>query len=341
MTKKVTCLFLGSGASYALAGVPIQGEFLRSVLAPERTQWIDECEEVNHRITVNGHPISSWMMNIEDVELAMSHLHNMAYYEELPKDSLPPSNRRHAVRAIINLRTAIAEHLHRRKMDLEQRICVQFVDWLSQLSTDTSSLLILSTNYDLVLEKLLSNPQRYHYPELTTASNNGPKTIQLYKLHGSINWLEARWFDDNEIRSHPKPQVVIHDNLLSIAEKQGDWAYLFQSRDLYSPVLVTFFYQKEVWLAHGRWENLFQKHWDSARETLENGLSKIYFIGYSLPPADHYMLTWLLSILNSTKPDITIVRKGADKPTTLEKALKPFRPKVYECGFEDFLDGHV
>jgi hypothetical protein len=343
MTKPVTCLFLGSGASYALAGIPLQRAFLRAILTKgkNRRSWIDSCEDRDFRMNVGGRPLSSWMFNVEDVELCMSHLHNVAYPRPLgPNETLKRGDvRRHPIRALINFRTAIADFLLRQDVK-RGRVQQQFHAWLEALGETGNDLVIVTTNYDLVLERLLG-PESYYYPHLRLMSPvKRVGAVRLYKLHGSVNWLERRRFQGSQIKSYKPPRVEIYNTRLGVKPK--NWGYLFERKgQFYSPALITFFYQKEAWLAHGRWKNLFQKHWDSARNTLEAGLSEIYFIGYSLPPADHYMLTWLLSILNKTKPEITIVRKGADKPTTLEKALKPFNSKVYECGLEGFLDGHV
>jgi hypothetical protein len=344
MTKQVTCLFLGSGASDALARIPMQRAFLRAVLTKgkNRRPWIDSCEDEGFRMNVGGRSLSSWMFNVEDVELCMSHLHNVAYPRRLrPNEKLKRSDgRRHPIRALINFRTAIADFLLRRHVK-QRRVQQQFHKWLKALGETGNDLVIVTTNYDLVLERLL-RPESYYYPHLRLVppSTKRAGAVRFYKLHGSVNWLERRRFHGSQIKSYKPPKVEICNTRLGV--KPRNWGHLFERKGrFYSPILIAFFYQKEAWLAHGRWKNLFRKHWNSAENVLTNGLSKIYFIGYSLPPADHYMLTWLLSILNKTKPDITIVRKGADKPTTLEKALKPFNPKVYECGLEGFLDGHV
>lgn len=127
--KTVTCLFLGSGASYALAGIPIQRDFLCSLLTEERSKWIDECDEP--RMTIGGAKLSEWMLEVGDIELCMSHLHNMAYSKPLPKGLLPEGDQRYCVRAIINLRAAIADYL--RKFEPKPDIGIKFKDWLSKL----------------------------------------------------------------------------------------------------------------------------------------------------------------------------------------------------------------
>lgn len=346
MTKRITCIFLGSGASYALAGIPLQNQFLCSVLNEERAEWIDHCG-VDREIKIGNRRLSSWMLDVSDVELCMSYLHNRADYA----DSSPSESKRNARRAIVNMRVAIVDYL--RNFRPRRDIRIKFLKWFKKLHDESCSIVIITTNYDLILEKLLlSSKYKYHYPEIS----NKQEGVPIYKLHGSVNWLEKLWFERKELKHSQTrlPVVFPARRLLPKPGKgnNGQWAYLFrwkqymeneQTHITYGPILVPFFYQKEHWVGEsGGWNCIFPGHWQNAeRLLLEKNPDQFYFLGYSLPPADHYMLTWLLSILNSTKPDITIVRKGTDKPTTLEKALKPFRPKVYECGLENFLDDHT
>lgn len=354
MTKEVTCLFLGSGASYALNDIPVQRDFLCSLLSEKRSQWIDDCG-----MKINGVPLSSWMIEVGDIEMAMSCLHDTAYSNPLPKKGKPPRRQRNAIRAIVNVRTAIADYLnHKQKQigqhankSIKRRFC-KFINGIRK----KSDLVVLFTNYDLVFERLFSNPAKeYHYPDIpiTSNSNNERKPISLYKLHGSMNWLEERWWANGGLNSRTdisqKPKVYVGDSLLPTPEKIGNWAYLFKMRETYAingesyntynPILIPFFSQKADWIEEGRWKDIFKGHWDSAKKLLENELEQIYFIGYSLPPADHYTLSWLLEILEKSKPVITIVNNSQNEP--LEKALGSFRPKVYQCGLENFLDGHV
>lgn len=360
MTKPITCLFLGSGASHALAGIPMQREFLCSVLAKGRDKWIDDCDPVSN-MSIGGSSLSSWMLDVKDIELCMSHLHNVAYVmsNRQPNGSLAPGEKRHATRAIVNMRAAIADYL--KTFQPKPKISEKFYGWLKKLNGKNSSLVILTTNYDITLEKLLrKNRQNHYYPRVPP--NNGG--IPIYKLHGSINWLERRWVQNKELKSMKdilggKRKVhQIYDPLtpLKLIRPEVDkceWAYLFKDKpykpcwisrktyDTYNPILIPFFFQKDDWLEEkGGWKEIFPDLWKDAKQSLlENQLGNIYFVGYSLPPADHYMMSWLLNILNQKKPQITIVCKGNNG--RLEKVLKPFDPTVYQCGLKGFLAGHV
>lgn len=345
--KTVTCLFLGSGASRALAGIPIQRDFLCSLLTEERSKWVDECDDP--RMTIGGAKLSEWMLEVGDIELCMSYLHNMAYSEPLPKKPLPQGDRNYCVRAIINLRAAIADYL--RKFKPKPDIGRKFKEWLSRLKKGDSSPVFITTNYDLILENMLGVNQ-YYYP----IKNEDNGKTRIYKLHGSINWLEKRWLTETGELKKRKERVAnvadISDELVYEPPEKSKWPCLIRwkkykekgawgkSLNTYNPILIPFFYQKDEWLGDsGGWKEIFPNHWKSAEEFLGKGLTDFYFLGYSLPPADYHMLSWLLNILKKNKPGITIVCNGQNEP--LERVLKPFKPRVCRCGLEKFLEDHV
>lgn len=357
MTKPVTCLFLGSGASHALAGIPMQREFLCSVLTKERARWIDDdCKIKDFDMKIGNSELSSWMLNVGDIELCMSHLHNVAYTNSQSNESLSAAEK-HARRAIVNLRAAVADYL--RKVKLKRDINKKFYDWIKKMNGENTPLMILTTNYDLVLEKMLSENsmgwcypnipvsggKNEYYPDSPTTSNNRREPIPIYKLHGSISWLEERLINGEQLRSLHPPEVdplPVSSRLKKPGKENGPWAYLFKWKGrLYNPILVPFLFQKDDWLEHGRWGKIFKTHWEGAKKHLsENRLQKIYFLGYSLPQADYHMLSWLLNLLrNSKNPNITIVCKGENE--RLEKVLRPFQPRVCRCGLERFLEDHV
>lgn len=197
--KKVTCLFLGSGASNALAGIPLQNQFLCSMLNEEKASWINNCG-VEGEIKIGDIPLSSWILDIGDVELCMSYLHNRADYE----DSSPCQSKRNARRAIVNIRVAIADYL--RNIRLKRDIRIKFLKWFKKLHDESSVIVILTTNYDLILEKLLlSLKYKCHYPGIP----NKQEGIPIYKLHGSVNWLEKLWFEGEDLKHSPTRLPVV------------------------------------------------------------------------------------------------------------------------------------
>ena len=347
--KQVTCLFLGSGASKALAEIPIQRDFMCTVLNEKRSGWIDGCG-----LEIGGRGLSSWMLEVGDIERCMSYLHNVAYGNNKSQSKKLSENEKSARKSIVNMRAAIADHL--RKFKPEPDIGGKFKDWLSKFGKKNSSLVFITTNYDLILENLLGENQ-YYYPEI---NGNNCKTdlSPIYKLHGSINWLEKRWWLEGteELKSRKKRVADvsdISDNLVFEPPEKNKWPCLIRWKEYnekgawgetfktYNPILVPFFYQKDDWLGDGGgWNKIFPSHWESAKKILEKGLTHVYFLGYGLPPADHHLMSWLLNILQkANNPRITIVNSN-NKPEPLEKALNGFRPRVCQCGLERFLKDH-
>jgi len=365
MTQSVTCLFLGSGASRELANIPTSRHFLGPVLEEGRDQWIDDYKPENKKLKIGDKSLSQWMSGVEDIELVMSYLHNVAYSEPFPR-RFPAGQRQHAYQAIINMRAAIAVFLDRRTQtefqnhsEKHQKIYNKFI------KNRESNLVILTTNYDLVFEKLLSEyPTQagqppFYYPgiELTPNSpfKNIPGGIPIYKLHGSVNWLEERWFSHQskkQLKSVHPPDVYVPSiqDTLPHAEPT-EWAYLFEMNGkTYNPIFIPFVFQKDYWLEIGRWTDILENHWNSAKKYFEESeLTEIFFLGYSLQPADHRMLNFLLEIINKpNNPHVQIInksRKDCKKTSVerepLEKVLHPFisdESQVYRCGLENFLN---
>ncbi|WDT75854.1 MAG: SIR2 family protein [Candidatus Manganitrophus sp.] len=353
--KPLTCIFLGSGASLNLAGIKIGNEFIKEVLADGRESWINY-----ETLKIGGSELSEWIEKVGDIELCMSHLYNLA-----------SKNREFASVAIINLRAAIAEYLKKFLSDTEADTLsskekelkekeLEARDLFKQFLQEVrkrSNIVILTTNYDLFIERLFNEMKLpWYYPKISqqTAGSHA-EGIPIYKFHGSINWLEERWLEGEDIKSKNPPALTVKDpenlidngilRLFSIKEENG------KRHRGYSPVLIPFFFQKEEWLG-GRWREIFEPHWESAAECLTKDVSALnfYFFGYKLPQADHNMLTWLLEILNNAKiqkvlQEIIAVCKpnpncldNSDKEM-LQKALDPFiKPEnVHQEGLAVFL----
>ncbi|HZR46377.1 MAG TPA: SIR2 family protein [Candidatus Manganitrophaceae bacterium] len=365
MSKAVTCLFLGSGASNELAGIPGTSNFLDEVLKEGRDRWIDDAG-----LTIGNEPLSSWMRRVGDLELCLSYLHQVASGGRRADDPTA-SQKIPAIQTIINVRAAIAEYLRKIKTgSAQKKLQYQFFNKL--ISGRENNLIILTTNYDLVIETLLSERRaRWCYPEIPIADGGRIFShrrggvferqrgeIPIYKLHGSINWLEERWFERNQparnipLKSIHPAEVHVHD--LSIKKTMKcipkKWAYLFtRGRKTYNPILIPFVFQKMDWLEDGRWRDIFQPHWDDAQNSLVGKRVRLFFLGYRLGSADYHMLPWLLMVLGKAKhSEITIITKGqAEDPLSktdpirepLERALYPFidESRIYRQGLREFL----
>ncbi len=343
--KPLTGIFLGSGASAALAEISTEDKFINKLFDEGRDGWINRGS-----LKIGGYQLADWIRHVGDIELCMSHLHNLA---SIHRES-------GAIVAIINLRAAIAEYLKRLPIcpgeivvSSEKKTQDLFERFLQE-NMRRSSVVFPTTNYDLVIEQLLKKmgfPS--YYPEIPgQVAGNHTEGIPIYKLHGSINWLEKRWVQNGQLMSTDPPTLIVDDPgvlindsdvyLYSVREQDGT------GRKKYSPVLIPFFYQKEVWL-ESRWRPIFDPHWRSATDLLSKDVAmlNIYSIGYRLPPADHYMLTWLLEILNKAKlreilREVVVVCKlnfqnSSDKE--LQKALYPFfeDKNVHRDGLAMFL----
>lgn len=175
----------------------------------------------------------------------------------------------------------------------------------------------------------------------------------MYKLHGSINWLEWRLIEKKtgELKSITQPSVYVCNEPLPDALNENG-AYLFRIMEdsgrrvkTFNPVLIPFVFQKDDWLGRqGRWKEIFREHWKDAQEYLKSSSLRIIFVGYSLPPADHHMLSWLLEILNAVE-DVQVelvTNRGKDNENTpLEKALWPFIKDPAKDIFTEGLEAYL
>lgn len=343
--KGVTVLFLGSGASWALGRIPIQDRFLHFILSErDQHEWID-----SYRIKVGGETLSKWFLKTGDIELCMSHLHNLGYSSLHKVDD---QTRSHAQAAIVTLRTIISKKLKDRIP--EKRIKGKFVTWVEKLRS-TSTVIFLTTNYDLLLEQTLGEVT-VTCPDVFGVNGNSQADSRrcVYKLHGSINWLETKPENGSQrIVDRQELSRRLQKVDLKAKSKSGcpSWGWGYEvDRDntrIDVPIMVPFFFQKAEWIEDGRWKDIFLKHWKSAFDVITETrkLEAFYFIGYGMPAADSYMMSWVLNILNKSSAKegtVKIVCKG--EPGNLGKVMKPFinpRKDIYECGLEHFLEGHA
>lgn len=334
---EIRILFLGSGFSREIGNIPTQKQFIRNVLK-KREDWINNFK-------VNREPLSNWIRRIGDIEVCMSHLHNLAY-----SGLASPSSKDTAKKAIINLRCAIRDYLARqsiKKKGVAQDFYKTFIH-----GSDGRNLAILSVNYDLLVEDVLNeNKCKFEYFDIPMEREICRKAIHLYKLHGSTNWMEERKEGEQELIG--VEPICVDDTVkvgrakrhrLKDDQRKGTYRLYKVGNKLYTPILIPFFFQKEEWLG-GRWSNIFQRHWSSAENCLCNILGsnnsklKIYFIGFGLPVADTYLMTWLLKVLEKLdqKNDLRITIICNKKNETLGKALRPFHPKVRTRGLKQYL----
>lgn len=330
------CIFTGSGFSYALFKQNTQYSFIKDFIKFSRKYGYSDLLSNNFKKELSS---------INNIELLMSHYYNLAYSDI--KDKSVNYGRR-----IISLRTAISIYYREKFKDTElfnsynKRFKKYLINFFNKNNITNENVFFVTTNYDLSIEKVITDIptfQHYTYPESQIFNNNSinsSNNIPIFKLHGSINWLEERYFENDKL-NYVRP-LYIHLNKLddSTIYKYFNDILLLNDNKYYSPILIPFFFQKEIWLGQ-RWNVLFDDIWNTARNFMEFA-NRFYFIGYSLPSADHYLFSFLYRIFkNKSSISIDIIDKGSPKP--LYDLLKyfyffnRFKLKYHSKGFIKFL----
>jgi SIR2-like domain len=193
-----TCVFAGAGCSKALFDMPIQAELVKDFLA-----WDMRSASEQHL----SQTLRCLLSAMNDIELVVSHYHNLAY---------PESSKRNnpVVRELMFLRVALAQYLDDRMNDkhakykaLHEGLLASF---LKGRGLRASDLFVVTTNYDLVLERILEDifgAGSYWYPGVSRGSQ--VDGIPILKLHGSINWLENRGLARHESFTRKSQEILI------------------------------------------------------------------------------------------------------------------------------------
>lgn len=338
--RRNICIFVGSGFSCALFKQETQATFINDFLNFDKVKnYLSDF--VNDFKTIN------------DIELVMSHYNNMAYSNlKLKKGGYG--------RKIISLRSALAIYYHEkyliRKNTYEFNKCykILFSKYFKKYKITKNNLFIVTTNYDLGVETFLNGifgnnsyyyPQTYHF----NSKNNDVHKIPIFKLHGSINWLEKRTYDcNNDLLDYVKPfKIQVHSlNNFSLKYYNRKHFLLNTNDELYSPVLIPFFFQKETWLG-SRWDTIFDDIWNSAKEYMEQA-STYLFLGYGLPSADHYIFSYLFNIfikLENTNTSIIDIKPN----TTLKNLFRTISNtssckndiSILDIGIKEYLEEYL
>ena len=173
---------------------------------------------------------------------------------------------------------------------------------------------ILTFNYDLILEKFLFKKKYWlpkdgygfslkELPEINSVYSNQLSKIQIYKMHGSINWdpadeffrphLKLTWFDDDNNFFFP--------GYLKMEEKRN-WKY----KGLHPPrgwILPS-------WVKQFLFDEMVQV-WNKAFSSLYHS-DEIIFIGYSLPKADSAVYS-LFSAIDWSNKKVTLIDPFANE----------------------------
>lgn len=315
-----TCIFVGAGSSKALADVPIQSELVDDLL-----RWHKEVRPRPHL----SRSLIGLLDSIKDIELVLSHYHNLGYQ----------SGRHGPYRyELMLLRVALAAYLSdatRRCPDFKRTSAVELVaTYMRNCGLDRSSLVVITTNYDLVLEGILDavfGKGSYWYPGVSQPEREG--AVPILKLHGSINWMEDRGSAGEKTTTRTtKPFEVLDPSMMELLQNprsKSGYFFKLQSQK-YVPVIVPFMFQKTTWLKDNneQWRSAFDGVWNNARKQLLQADTLVTW-GYSLPAADYHLFALLFDALAKSHMRLEIVDPSPD--TRMIRLGKYFHDRTNVC----------
>jgi len=178
---------------------------------------------------------------------------------------------------------------------------------------------IITFNYDLVIENLLSvYGNGFHYPDLSMCKNSA-SCAGVFKLHGSINMYYCPFCGQiyrfpESVTSHPLPGASGNKNdttaLLNCLNCSRQGKNIPLRHFIIAPTLFKSYSLPTL-----------RSLWFSALKTLADA-GEIFFIGYSLPAADilSYQLFDFAARLSSLEQRVFLVN-GGGKPAKRFKQL--------------------
>ena len=181
----------------------------------------------------------------------------------------------------------------------------------SEGSRDT---LLLSFNYDTLIETAIANDKelsetvsvdygvKIEPADRSAKRGKRTRTIDLIKLHGSLNWFPVKGASDEL-------------DLKNVCEVEPqDRSFPIYCED--TPVYIPMAHAKESFLRG----SLFNLLWSKADYYLKNA-EEVYFIGYGFPKTDINNLEFLLRHRNRFKKVIVLDSKGWLDVQRLQKLL--------------------
>jgi len=280
-------IFLGAGASSA-EGAPMQGELFREYFINNPDDYTHS--EIREQLSdffklMFGVDVNS--QNLKDVtfptfeealgiaELAVSRKESLRNFD---LETNAGSNNLRSVRQ--NLIFLMAEIINK-KLKEKSIYHTQLVTNLHKKEL-LHEICFVSSNYDILIDNVLTEmyPQ-YHLDYSTDFANfslekkwhepDKEKSIQLHKLHGSLNWLFCPTC--NNLTLTPKEKGVI-----KLLTRYKDSMCGFCG-SVYLPLIVPPTYYKDL-------TNVFLSNiWNKCEETLRD-VDHVIFCGYSFPDAD-------------------------------------------------------
>ncbi len=181
-------------------------------------------------------------------------------------------------------------------------------------SDDRRNTLLLSFNYDTLIESsIASDPElrnsisvdygvRIDRADRSACQETLQQTINLLKIHGSLNWFPIKGVSD-ELDLKNVCQV-----------EPGDRSFPIYCED--TPIYIPMAHAKESFLRG----SLFNVLWSKADYYLKNA-EEIYFIGYGFPKSDVNNLEFLLKHRERFKKVVVFEQKGHPDLERLENLL--------------------
>ena len=296
MEKKDKVFFLGAGFSIAVAKLcnknlieyPSLEKLTQEVLNKfSKTSLETHLNEISPKYKENIEFLLTYLSNdLPWKTQQMKYLDKALYFEVIKK---------------------ITEHFQ--KLDKNSSYDFEKLKILAQFIIE-NKLPVITLNYDTLLEKLIFSqmPERYQssnsyrgfykqaivdlYSRVPQNSfgfasfdddHNGAKLPNIYKLHGSINWL---WSANNP-----------SDPIYCSSRQENEYIRKDLAEYIIPPVLdKTLFYN----------HNILKSIWNDAHNCLLNA-KEIYFIGFSFPVTDLSVKFLFNSVLQQTNPKIYVI----------------------------------
>ncbi len=206
-----------------------------------------------------------------------------------------------------------------------RRFLLSSVNCPSEGSRDT---LLLSFNYDTLIESAIdADPElrekvSVDYGVRIEPADRSAKrdpllhTVDLIKLHGSLNWFPVKGVTDE----------LDLKNVCQVESRDRSFPIYCEDTPIYIPMA----HAKESFLRG----SLFNVLWSKADYYLKNA-EEIYFIGYGFPKSDINNLEYLLSHRDRFKKVVIFEREGHPDLIRLRNLLGG--ELVESCDAKDFL----
>lgn len=314
---KKTAIFLGGGAS-AAEGAPVQNMLFKKYFKALRAKEnYSNCQRVSELSTyfkemffidvLNGDLDSIHFPTFEEaIGLLDLAVRKRQSFKNFDLENLAPScNRIGFIRQYLVL--LMAEVLED-KTSVVKGIHHTLVDRLSANGLLTN-MVFLSTNYDILIDRALDSMDNivvdygvdftnYSIPGNTPENNKS--IVQLYKVHGSLNWSYCPTCNSLKL-------IKCQEGILKLATDPV-MAKCKRCQSMETPVIVPPTFFKDM-------SNIFLNIvWHKTETSLKN-IEHLIFCGYSFPDADMH-IKYLLKRIQTNRTDrlkITVINNYPGK----------------------------